>query len=201
MQVSLEFLVIIITHSYSHLDPQDPNIISLDGTIQYCEDLDINPEDPILLVVCHHLKAPSMGTFTKKEFIQGWKSIHASSIPAMKAAIDHWRHTWKSDQDLFKQIYLFTYDFTKPEGQKSMPLDMACEYWNLLLSGGIFRHLDLWLQFLKENHTRTVPRDTWNLLYSFATTIDEKFSNYDEAGAWPVLIDDFVAYGRKNKGG
>ncbi len=53
----------------------DGEDISIDGTIQLCQDLDVNPEDVVLLCVAYELKSKRMGTWTRKEWIDGWKAL------------------------------------------------------------------------------------------------------------------------------
>ncbi|VDM57151.1 unnamed protein product [Angiostrongylus costaricensis] len=52
---------------------------------------------------------------------------------------------------------------------------------------------------LKE-HGKAISRDTWNLLLDFCLTIRPDLTNYDDEGAWPVLIDQFVEYARGKLG-
>ena len=53
----------------------DSDEIGADGTISLCEDLEVDPEDVVLLAVAYELKSPSLGRWTKSGWIEGWKSL------------------------------------------------------------------------------------------------------------------------------
>lgn len=37
-----------------------------------------------------------------------------------------------------------------------------------------------------------ITQDTWSLFLQFSEQVGDDLSKFDEDGAWPVLIDDFV---------
>jgi DCN1-like protein 1/2 len=85
------------------------------------------------------------------------------------------------DQNMFKDLYLFTFNFAKNPSQKSLDLEDAIAYWKMILNGR-FKYLSYWIEFLQENHKRAISKDTWNLLLEFSIVIKDDFSNYDEEG-------------------
>ncbi|TFK29171.1 hypothetical protein FA15DRAFT_429039 [Coprinopsis marcescibilis] len=56
---------------------KDPNSdeISIDGTISLCEDLNVDPEDVVMLAVATELKSPRIGEWTRQGWVDGWKAL------------------------------------------------------------------------------------------------------------------------------
>ena len=86
---------------------------------------------------------------------------------------------------------------------------MAVVYWKLLLSSGGLNWtskntpwLEYWLEYVETKWTRGVNRDMWNMLYEFLikTEEDETFSWWDEGGAWPSVLDEFVLFVKEKRG-
>lgn len=57
----------------NYKDP-DSDIIGIDGTIKYIEDLGYEPEDKVALALAEFLESPLAGVFERKSFIMKWQT-------------------------------------------------------------------------------------------------------------------------------
>ncbi|KAL1741376.1 defective in Cullin neddylation protein 1 [Schizophyllum fasciatum] len=200
-------------------DP-DGDEIGPDGTIKLCSDLGVDPEDVVLLAVAYELKAPRLGSWTKSGWIEGWKRLGCDKLPAMQSMLMRLRDRLGSEPQYFNKVYAYTFEFSRPEGARSLAADMAKAFWQLLiphgLQGGAVSHVrrrdddddvDMsdeegwkdeyttwWFEFLDEKNVKGISKDTWQMFLEFVRSIDAKFEKYDLEAAWPSTIDDFVEY-------
>jgi len=199
---------------------RDDDDITVDGTLDLCSDLGVDPEDVVLLAVAYELQSPRVGRWKKTSWVQGWRSLGVDSFDGMKAAIPRLRKKLGSDAEYFRRVYIYTFDFARSEGQRSVAIDIALAFWSLLLphglKGGALRpqdhggddpmkadgawteeHSQLWYDFLTEKNIKGISKDTWAMFLDFLRTIDAKFEIYDMEAAWPSTIDDFVEWARQ----
>jgi len=57
----------------------------------------------------------------------------ADTIPKQQSIISRLRTLLTFDPTYFKRVYKHTFLIARTPGQKSLPLDIAIEYWRLLL--------------------------------------------------------------------
>jgi len=173
------------------------DVLSVAGTMKYFEQLYLSLEDPTVLALCEALKSPSMGELTREGFLTGWgrSGLSCDTLDMMRAKIPELRQSMVRDETFFKRVYRWTFTWALTPGQKGLPLESAIEWWKLLLQDR-FSHLDSWATFLTEKKRNSVPKDTWNMLYDFVqyTNSNPTLANYDDEGAWPSVIDDYVRY-------
>jgi DCN1-like protein 1/2 len=186
----------------SKLDSDDDDI-TVDGTLSLCKDLGVDPEDVVLLAVACELQSPSVGRWKKAGWLQGWRGLRCvrpfklrdsfsilgtlgsvESFEGMKATIPRLRKKLGSDPVYFRRVYIYTFEFARAEGQRSLGLELALAFWGLLLphglKGGALRsqdpggddlmkvdggwteeHTQLWYEFLSEKHIKGISKDTW----------------------------------------
>lgn len=178
---------------------KDPyaDMIMADGISNLCNDLQVDPQDIVMLVVSWHMKAATMCEFSKQEFVGGLQSLGIDSLEKFRDRIPSIRSELKDDQK-FKEIYNFAFGWAKEKGQKSLALDTAIGMWQLLFEEKQWPLVEHWCQFLQARHNKAISRDTWSQLLEFARSVDPTLSNYDAEGAWPYLLDEFVEYLKEN---
>lgn len=185
-----------------YADESKKDEIGIEGTMQYLEDLEIGLEEVGVLGLAMELAAPTQGVFTRSGFIGGWTALRISSLEGMKQHAATLTPALSSssstrDAELFKKTYLHTFTFALTPPSRTLPLDSAIVFWDLLLAGDVFPRLDQWRRFVTEKG-RGISRDVWNLLYDFIHTVGADLSDYDESEAWPVMIDEFVVWAKKD---
>ena len=121
--------------------------------------------------------------------------MHATQVPLLRASLKG------EDEVTFKRVYMFTFRFALASpGSKSLPREIAIEYWRillpLLLDGGNDRGrgrdrglLDSWIEFLQQqgdgHSKRGITKDTWNCMYDFVHLArrDPELEVYDLDGS------------------
>ena len=162
-----------------------------------CEELGVEPEDPVMLVLAFTLDAETMGFFSKAEWMKGMENLQCNNTNQLKGKLSYLRSFLKN-QELFRKMYLYAFDFAK-EGKTSLDIDRASAMLEVLL-GERWTVFPSFKKFLAQSSMTSMTRDQWNCTLEFSQMINEDMSNYDEDGAWALMLDDFVEWFREEKG-
>lgn len=185
-------------------DPKDEkDKLGVDGVMHYLEDLGVDLATAEIFIPLEIVKAPGLGEITKSGFVDGWEATGNDQLSKQKKYVAGQIKKMSIDDSLFKRVYRHAFFASKESTQKAIPLENAIIYWNLLFNppgkrwaSDSVNWLRLWTDFLQENWTKTVNRDMWNQTLEFfqKSLQDESLSFWSEDGAWPGVIDEFVAY-------
>ncbi len=193
---SKEFSESKILALFEQYKDADEDSILADGVEKFCLDLEVNPDEFIVLVLAWKFEAETMCRFTRNEFVNGCKKLKVDSIKGIQSKFPEMLSEVQNKQT-HKSLYRWTYKFglDADVGQRTLPVDMAVSLWKLVFSQCEPSILKRWLSFL-ENHPsiRGIPKDTWDMFLNFADTVGDDLSTYDDTEAWPSLFDDFVEY-------
>jgi len=175
---------------YKEADNQQ---IGPEGIEALCRDIGVEPENVVVLVLAWHLNAQSMGYFRKEEFINGLQTLGVDTVDKLKSHLNIFKNEL-DDPLKYKEIYRYAFGFAKEKEQKILDLATADGMLDLLM-GGRFPHTEKLRQFMKEQTTyKSVNLDQWMNILEFCRTIKADLSNYDENGAWPVLLDEYCEW-------
>ena len=106
--------------------------IEAEGIIRLCQDLSLDPMDPVTLVLSMKMNADTMGQYTKEEFHRGMRVMGSDDIDKLKAKIPALRSEYQSPSG-FKNVYEFSFHFAKEPNAKALALDTAIAMWKVLM--------------------------------------------------------------------
>lgn len=177
-------------------------VINSDGLERLCTEIGVDPfEDYAVLLITYYMQCGSLEAITQEEFTRGFTAMGVSSLKDLKAALPKMREDLSSNASLFDSFYKFAFKANCSEGMRVLTGDVAAGLLRLVLGPRLPIANDF-AAFIEATGVKTVTRDSWIQLHSFARTVRPDLSNYDPAAAWPVLIDDYVAFkqGKTPKG-
>lgn len=185
-------------------DPNDEkDSLGVNSVMRYLQDLGVNLETADIFVPLEIVQAPGLGEISKTGFVEGWMKVRCDQISKQKSFVAGQIKLLSTEMTLFKKVYRHAFFASKEISQRALPLENAIVYWTLLFNppgkrwaSSSIDWLELWIDFLKEKWTKTVNKDMWNQVFEFfqKSLEDEKLGFWSEDGAWPGVIDSFVAH-------
>ena len=189
--------------------PESIDIIQIDGAMRYLEDIQVQLDEVACMGICEMLGAPTMGQFTRENFLSGWRGVGPPPCDTIQRQTSHaasLRISLTQDRDLFKRVYRYAFVISRPEGSRNLPMDSALDVWKLFFTsanGGIKWNtkdvpwLDWWLDFYTTKVKRPVNKDLWEQTGELVQKTMEQgrdLSWWSEEGSWPIAVDEFVEY-------
>lgn len=190
----------VTTLAESLLDEDDPELISMEGISMLSEQLEINPESDVrLLVLLWKLGASSKpGAITKTEFIEGMKTIRKNSVSDLKSHLATLDPGFLERPE-FREFYKFVFQFSREGTYKTIEKEVVSSLLPIVLDTNRAPHLESFLEFMKGCKETRITMDQWDSFLQFNYTVNYDCKNYDDDGAWPLLLDEYVEYRKEGK--
>lgn len=169
------------------------------GLMAFAQDMQVSPQDIIMLVLLWKFgcKNEQQYQIFRDQFVAGWKKLGCENLsqicnklPSIRAEL--------SNENNYKQFYSFVFDYLKQPGQRSLAVEIAVPSLKMLMTDK-YPNTEQFCIFLATEYKKSLSKDTWLQFYDFTKSIKPDFSNYEDDGAWPVVLDEFVEYMRIEK--
>ncbi|SCV69541.1 BQ2448_2561 [Microbotryum intermedium] len=183
----------------------DPELINFDGIQTLFEHMDISLADVTPLVLSWKLKASTFGSYSLADWQRTFRRDSVKSTLELKEWLLKVEKTLWPDEPIERsdaqlhEFYLFLFSYMMPEGQKTLPGDVAITIWDLVLARRFETGLAIvrYGQSFAEGTFRGVSKDVYQQVWDFADTVTPDLKGWSEEDAWPSTIDAFVEWQQK----
>eukprot|EP00611_Tribonema_gayanum_P010383 TRINITY_DN2038_c0_g1_i4.p1 TRINITY_DN2038_c0_g1~~TRINITY_DN2038_c0_g1_i4.p1 ORF type:complete len:182 (-),score=24.68 TRINITY_DN2038_c0_g1_i4:133-678(-) len=172
-----------------------PGYIEEEGIARLAQDLGIDPGNDVrILVLCWKLgPGDTAGRLSQTAFVTGMVNLGYSSVEALRGLLPSLD---PKDMDFgeFREFYRYAYHFTRDRTSATLEKDIACALLPMVM-GNRSPHTHTFVQFLEARTSNdNMTFDQWNSFLEFTRAIGQDLSEYSDEGAWPILLDEYVAW-------
>ncbi|SCV04529.1 LAMI_0H16864g1_1 [Lachancea mirantina] len=169
------------------------------------ESLHYNPEDAAVLCLADLLDLKSFeNSISEEEFLSHWAQVNCYTLEHMRSHLEACKEKMRTDISYFSRIYNSAFDLALDRGRKSVSINTAVAYWELLfLSTAHYAvkvdpiRIQSWIEFVSESAVESITKDAWQQFLVFIIkypTNELLKSSYNPMAAWPVLIDEYYEH-------
>jgi len=184
----------------------DENSVSPEGVERLCQAIELDPSDVLVLIFAWKLGAQRMGYFSHEEWLSGRVSFSsASTMGELRDRLKVIHEGTQRDAGALRNLHSFTHKFCR-ENERARNIEIGSAAIMLqMVHGKMFpAHVKSLCGFI-ESHAplakRGISHDEWMMMLQFCREVEPDCSNYQDDGAWPVLLDDYVEWYHENHGG
>ena len=167
-----------------------------DAIESWLQQIGVDPQEVLAIYIAMFMEAKYMGEFSWAEFKKGCSKLGADSVDSWKNVVPRLRQECQTDAKKH-EIYKFAFNFAQEKGKKNVDVELACDLWDLLI-GTKCGFLEKWKTFcmgkFERGEIRVITRDTWDLFWDLNQQTSGNFNNFEDDGAWPTIIDEFVEF-------
>ncbi|KAL8223456.1 hypothetical protein R6Q57_018931 [Mikania cordata] len=174
-------------------------MIDPEGVEKLCSDLCVEHTDVRVLMLAWKMNAKKQGYFTQDEWRTGLTSLHADNLKKLKKQLSELQKE-VAKKEKFEDFYRFSFTYCLTEDkQKSLDIETACVLLDLVLGPNFNLQADSFIKYLKvQKEYKVINMDQWMNFYRFCQEIEfPDLNNYDDCLAWPIILDNFVAWLRE----
>lgn len=211
-----------------YADEDQPDVIGAEGFERLFTEANISLEGSLPMILSWQLDAKEMFKLTKEEWLKGMASLkicHPSQISIMLNELEdllilrkppikrpptatsnpyertsYWLYAADTDA-AFQKLYSYCFTLAKPPQSRNIEMETSTAFWTVLLVPK-YPIMSEVLRFIaeKEGQYKATNKDLWSMMLEFCKTVKPSLQDYEADGAWPTLLDDFVAWKQEGKG-
>jgi len=207
----------------TYADSDDPDVMGPEGIQQMCSDAQIPVDGALPLLLVWQLGAKDMSAIARDEWVNGMNELGITNLPVLLAALSDLhdllilrkpapkrtgteRDAYKKDrywtyaadvEAAFSKFYMYCYALANPNQVRNIDMQIALGFWPLILCPRYPIMVEI-VEFINEKGTyKAANKDLWSLMLEFCRVVKPSLEGYDDEGAWPILLDNFVSWKRE----